>query len=113
MVEARAVDCVYCIGQTQEVTIIRYIVPNSVEELSASFYVLLFQLEAADWIKQYVHIAQQGKTNMINQANRTIDSTEPDLTEAKKKVRTESYQAFFTALILNLNTDIRNGSSVT
>ena len=31
MVEAQAVDRVHRIGQTQEVTVIRYIVPNSVE----------------------------------------------------------------------------------
>lgn len=35
MVEAQAVDRVYRIGQVQEVTVIRYIVPDSVETVSA------------------------------------------------------------------------------
>ncbi len=34
MVEKQAVDRVYRIGQTQDVTVIRYIVPNSVETVS-------------------------------------------------------------------------------
>lgn len=38
MVEAQAVDRVYRIGQMQEVTVIRYIVPDSVETVSAFFY---------------------------------------------------------------------------
>lgn len=36
MVEAQAVDRVYRIGQTQEVTVIRYIVPDSVETVRYS-----------------------------------------------------------------------------
>ena len=36
MVEAQAVDRVYRIGQVQEVTIIRYIVPDSVETVCIS-----------------------------------------------------------------------------
>jgi SNF2 family DNA or RNA helicase len=38
MVEAQAVDRVYRIGQTQEVTVFRYIVPNSVETVSGLFW---------------------------------------------------------------------------
>lgn len=38
MVEAQAVDRVHRIGQTQEVTVIRYIVPNSVETVNKPFY---------------------------------------------------------------------------
>lgn len=37
MVEAQAVDRVYRIGQTQEVTVFRYIVPGSVETVSGPF----------------------------------------------------------------------------
>lgn len=36
MVEAQAVDRVYRIGQTQEVTVIRYVVPDSVETVRHS-----------------------------------------------------------------------------
>lgn len=36
MVEAQAVDRVYRIGQTQEVIVIRYIVPDSVETVRHS-----------------------------------------------------------------------------
>jgi SNF2 family DNA or RNA helicase len=38
MVEAQAIDRVYRIGQTQEVTVIRYIVPTSVETVSGPFF---------------------------------------------------------------------------
>jgi hypothetical protein len=38
MVEAQAVDRVYRIGQTQAVTVFRYIVPNSVETVSGLFW---------------------------------------------------------------------------
>jgi len=38
MVEAQAIDRVYRIGQTQEVTVFRYIVPNSVETVSRLFW---------------------------------------------------------------------------
>lgn len=41
MVEAQAVDRVYRIGQVQEVTVVRYIVPDSVETVSA--FSIIFQ----------------------------------------------------------------------
>ncbi|KAK5633502.1 hypothetical protein RRF57_009216 [Xylaria bambusicola] len=48
MVEAQAVDRVYRIGQTQEVTVIRYIVPGSIET--------------------YVQMVQQDKLQLVNSA---------------------------------------------
>lgn len=65
MVEAQAVDRVYRIGQMQEVTVIRYIVPDSVET--------------------YVQVVQQEKMNIINQTNNTRDITERELTVAREK----------------------------
>lgn len=38
MVEVQAVDRVHRIGQTQEVTVIRYIVPKSIETVSTRYY---------------------------------------------------------------------------
>ncbi|KAI1383675.1 SNF2 family N-terminal domain-containing protein [Hypoxylon trugodes] len=59
MVEAQAVDRVHRIGQTQEVTIIRYVVPNSVET--------------------YVQKVQDDKLQIINQTINTNGITETDL----------------------------------
>lgn len=59
MVEAQAVDRVHRIGQTQEVTVIRYIVPNSVET--------------------YVQDVQKEKLQIINQAMDTNGITDADL----------------------------------
>ncbi|KUJ17015.1 uncharacterized protein LY89DRAFT_616746 [Mollisia scopiformis] len=65
MVEAQAVDRVYRIGQTQEVTIIRYIVPNSVET--------------------YVQQVQQEKMQIINQAINMKGVTGADLESERWK----------------------------
>lgn len=88
MVEAQAVDRVYRIGQMQEVTVIRYIVPDSVETVSIFFLLCSdVQLQAADYTVQYVQVVQQEKMNMINQTNITRDITERELTVAREKVR--------------------------
>lgn len=87
MVEAQAVDRVYRIGQVQEVTVIRYIVPDSVETVSVLLLYSNIQAQAADYIAQYVQIVQQEKMNIINQTNNINDVTEPQLTVEREKVR--------------------------
>lgn len=92
MVEAQAVDRVYRIGQTQEVTVIRYIVPDSVE--TVKWFILIrsnIQLQAADYKTQYVQVVQQEKMNIINQTISTTGITEPDLAVARQKVRAQYY----------------------
>ncbi|GAW19569.1 hypothetical protein ANO14919_090570 [Xylariales sp. No.14919] len=59
MVEAQAVDRVYRIGQTQEVTVIRYIVPDSIET--------------------HVQSVQQEKLRLVNHAINVERATEAEL----------------------------------
>ncbi|KAI0442355.1 SNF2 family N-terminal domain-containing protein [Xylaria telfairii] len=66
MVEAQAVDRVYRIGQKQEVTVIRYIVPNSIE--------------------RYVQVLQQEKLRLINQTVNMDEVSEADLESRRWKV---------------------------
>ncbi|KAF3764535.1 hypothetical protein M406DRAFT_346591 [Cryphonectria parasitica EP155] len=66
MVEAQAVDRVYRIGQMQEVTVIRYIVPNSVET--------------------YIQKVQKDKLEMIDQTMNMRGMTEADLESKRWKV---------------------------
>ncbi|KAI0415691.1 P-loop containing nucleoside triphosphate hydrolase protein [Xylaria grammica] len=66
MVEAQAVDRVYRMGQTQEVTVIRYIVPNSIET--------------------YVQRVQQEKLQLVNHAINVDRGTEAELEAERWKV---------------------------
>lgn len=114
MVEAQAVDRIYRIGQTQEVTVIRYIVPDSVETVEFLFLLCSnVQLQAADYTSQYVHFVQQEKMKIIDQTNSTSGTVEPHLIGAREKVTTQMPPTLVHSFDIKDHTGIGKGSGIT
>jgi hypothetical protein len=87
MVEAQAVDRVYRIGQTQEVTVIRYIVPTSVEIISVPFWLFSnYSVVNTHHRAQYVQQVQQEKLKIIHQAT-VNDISEVNLASERWEVK--------------------------
>ena len=89
MVEEQALDRVYRIGQKRNVKMIRYIVKDSIEEVSKN---MAFndistypKTELTRGIK-YVQMVQKTKTDLIEHAMITHDSNAPMIDQTRLKV---------------------------